>query len=476
MLKSRPRSRTAALVVSLVMAVAALLSPILLTTPAGADTVSAPKWPACESLTVYQYTPFSRALNASDATSYTLLSGALPSGITLDPATGIVSGTTEKALGASSITVRAANTSGATKRIIAITSLPEQTPTWSSVSLTPGVAGQPFTGSITAAFATLYSMHDNTLLPPGLVIDPPTGDITGTPTTAGDYVFTVRATNHAEYADTSVDLQILPAGTAVTPPTVAPPAPPRWQTTTVPSGTRGRPYSGTLTAEGAQGFAVTAGALPEGLTLDETTGALCGTPTATGDSSFVVTATNSLGSTDQTFTLTVAPPAPVWQDVTLPDAVAGAAYNDAVTASDTDAYAITAGALPSGLALDSATGAITGAPLLAGSGSFTITASNSAASVSRDFAMRVGVPIAPPLPESAPVAPVLLPTVTPSVAAHPTDSAAPAAVTEASATKPASGGFGGLGLIAIVAAVVLGGGLFAGFGGGGSGGKSWSGL
>lgn len=66
-----------------------------------------------------------------------------------------------------------------------------------------------------------------------------------------------------------------------------------------------------------------------------------------------------------------------WIDETLADPVAGVPYSDAVRAEYPGAsvgFAVTGGALPDGLALDPATGAITGVPTTAGPYSFTLTA------------------------------------------------------------------------------------------------------
>lgn len=81
------------------------------------------------------------------------------------------------------------------------------------------------------------------------------------------------------------------AGAAFTPIPVA------VTTTTLAGGTAGAAYTATLAATGGNGtfaWSVTSGALPAGLTLNSSTGAITGTPTAAGTSNFSVTAT-SLG-------------------------------------------------------------------------------------------------------------------------------------------------------------------------------------
>ena len=59
------------------------------------------------------------------------------------------------------------------------------------------------------------------------------------------------------------------------------------------------------------GFAVTAGTLPQGLSLDPATGIISGTPTTqTPQANYTITASNTGGSTSATLTLTVIPQAP----------------------------------------------------------------------------------------------------------------------------------------------------------------------
>ena len=77
-------------------------------------------------------------------------------------------------------------------------------------------------------------------------------------------------------------------------------------------GTTASAYAETVTAQGGTSpysFAVTAGALPTGLSLNSSTGAISGTPAATGTFTFTVTVTDALGYTgSQSFSITISNP------------------------------------------------------------------------------------------------------------------------------------------------------------------------
>ena len=81
-------------------------------------------------------------------------------------------------------------------------------------------------------------------------------------------------------------------------------------TTSLPNGTAEAAYSTTLLAEGTapNTWSVTSGSLPEGLSLDASTGVISGTPTAEGGSTFTVTAANAYGSDSREFTLNIDKP------------------------------------------------------------------------------------------------------------------------------------------------------------------------
>src|SRR6202012_510417 len=156
-------------------------------------------------------------------------------------------------------------------------------------------------------------------------------------------------------------------------------------TPTLPAATVGVVYSQSVTATGGTSpytYAVTAGALPAGVTL-ASDGTLSGTPTAGGSFTFTVTATDaSTGSGpytgSQAYTLTVNSAAIVVAPGTLPAATVGTAYSQSITASGGTSpytYAVTAGALPAGVTLAS-DGTLSGTPTAGGSFTFTVTATD----------------------------------------------------------------------------------------------------
>ena len=82
-------------------------------------------------------------------------------------------------------------------------------------------------------------------------------------------------------------------------------------TESLPNGTVGTAYSQTLAATGSDTITwslADGSSLPAGLSLDENTGKIYGTPTMAEESTFTVTATNAYGSASREFTLTISAP------------------------------------------------------------------------------------------------------------------------------------------------------------------------
>jgi len=149
----------------------------------------------------------------------------------------------------------------------------------------------------------------------------------------------------------------------------------------LPAGTLNTAYSQTLTASGGAtpySFALSAGTLPNGLTLSST-GALSGTPTQGGAFDITVRATDASGcSGTRSYRLVINCPAITFAPTSLPAGIINTAYNQTITAIGGAApysFAVTAGALPGGLTL-AAGGAISGTPNIAGTFSFTVTATD----------------------------------------------------------------------------------------------------
>jgi hypothetical protein len=159
---------------------------------------------------------------------------------------------------------------------------------------------------------------------------------------------------------------------------------------TLPDGVVGTPYSQTVSAVGGTApytFTVSSGVLPNGLTLNASSGVISGTPTSAGTFNFTITATDANGcpgSRPYTIGIAGAPGCPVitLNPATLPPGVIGTPYSQTITASGGTppfTFTITSGALPPGLTLSttsSTTALISGTPFLAGQFSFTITATD----------------------------------------------------------------------------------------------------
>ncbi|WP_295841597.1 Ig domain-containing protein [uncultured Microbacterium sp.] len=170
-------------------------------------------------------------------------------------------------------------------------------PRITTASLPGGTVAAPYAQTVAASGTgpITFALANGTALPAGLTLDPATGVLSGTPTTAGSFSFQGRATNIMG-ADTRTYALEIAAAPAIT-------------TTSIPGATAGAAYSQTITATGTGPvtFALASGsALPAGLTLDPVSGVISGTPTASGAFAFTVTATNATGTDSRTYTLTVA--------------------------------------------------------------------------------------------------------------------------------------------------------------------------
>ncbi|MGH7969084.1 MAG: putative Ig domain-containing protein, partial [Limisphaerales bacterium] len=213
------------------------------------------------------------------------------------------------------------------------------------------------------------------MAPPGLSITSG-GNLTGTTTQVGSFNFTVNVTDfYGATGSVVLNLVVNPA-TQLTITTGSP----------LPTGTLGAGYSQTLGASGGTApysWSVTSGSLPAGTTLSST-GALSGTPTTAGTSSFTVqvldsashSATQSysltINSNSQNLTITTGSP--------LPSVTAGTSYSQTLSASGGTtpySWSVISGSLPAGLTLSSM-GTLSGTPTTAATSTFTVQVNDSA--------------------------------------------------------------------------------------------------
>jgi hypothetical protein len=145
----------------------------------------------------------------------------------------------------------------------------------------------------------------------------------------------------------------------------------------------GTPLSAAFTATGGTppySWQLATGALPGGVTLNASTGAITGTPATAGAYTVNVQVTDSASQTAQkTLTISVAAPPVMITTGIIPTATKASAFSQQLTAMGGKppyTWGVTSGALPGGLNLVSANGMISGSPTAIGDFGFTVTATD----------------------------------------------------------------------------------------------------
>lgn len=254
----------------------------------------------------------------------------------------------------------------------------------STASLPAGVVGTSYSATMSATGGTSgysWSMTAGAL-PAGLVLSSSTGAITGVPTTTGTFTFTITVSDSSSPVQTQSSVISITIGAA--PVSESPLA---ITTGSLASGVVGSSYSASLQASGGKPsytWSIASGSLPAGLTLSATTGAIAGTPTASGNFTFTVQVADS-SSPAQTksasLSIHIIAPQLAITTTTLASGTVGSAYTQTLHATGgTPSYTwavVNSGSLPAGLTLGSTTGVISGTPTASGTFSVSVSVTDS---------------------------------------------------------------------------------------------------
>jgi hypothetical protein len=335
----------------------------------------------------------------------------LPAGLAFNGTT--ISGTPMSA-GTFKVPVHATNSAGTTDALLTLVVAaaddtppsPDGPPLIASNAGAVGAMGSAFSYSISASNSP--ASYSATGLPPGVVIDPVTGRLSGTPTQAGSFTASISATNTLGTTTSSLTLAIQP------------PKPPVFTSAASAAGTVGMSFSYRLEANDPEftyptGYPYTSavtfqvGTLPAGLTFNTSSnssyssisyGTITGRPTEAGSYRVPVSATAHGVTTNATLTLVIAAqPAlpPVITTASAAFGMIGSTFSQTLAATNLPT-SFSVSDLPPGLSFNASTNLISGTPTQAGTFVTTVSATNTVGTGSAKLTYTFRA--APPLSQS----------------------------------------------------------------------------
>ncbi|MEL4343039.1 putative Ig domain-containing protein, partial [Shewanella xiamenensis] len=312
--------------------------------------------------------------------SLTLSAVTLPSWLSFNVATGVLSGTPTNAnVGSHAVVLRATDVDGLTaeQSFSIVVANVNDAPTISSTALTSATQDAAYSYTLVATDSDVGDSVtlSAVTLPSWLSFNAATGVLSGTPTNAnvGSHAVVLRATDvDGLTAEQSFSIVVANVNDA---PTIS--------STALTSATQDAAYSYTLVATDSDvgdSLTLSAVTLPSWLSFNAVTGVLSGTPTNTnvGSHAVVLRATDVDGLTaEQSFSIVVANvnDAPTISSTALTSATQDAAYSYTLVATDSDvgdSLTLSAVTLPSWLSFNAATGVLSGTPTNANVGSHAV--------------------------------------------------------------------------------------------------------
>ena len=375
-------------------------------------------------------TSLTPSITAGSGTLTYTVSPGLPAGLSINPTTGIISGTPTIAVANANYTVTATSLYGSTTATVSFATgiTPSALSYTATNTFTAGTAITALNPTITAGSgSTTFTVSPG--LPAGLSINSSTGVISGTPTaglSVANASYTVTATNAFGTTSSTLAIQVQGPPTSLT-----------FANQVYTINTLITPASPSVVANPSPTYSISP-TLPAGLTFNTATGTITGTPTVGQPAgTYTITANNGIApNATTTFTITVQA-APIISYATPHDYTVGTAIATlSPTVSGTTTSWGISPSLPTGLVLNTTTGDITGTATVATAATaYTVTATNSfgtgTATVTISTGMSpstivyavipssfaVGLPIIPIIPNVIPGSGTLTYTVSPGLPA-----------------------------------------------------------
>ncbi len=319
---------------------------------------------------------FSHQITADNLPTGFEVAGSLPTGVSLNATSGLISGR-PTAAGVFMVTVKAANSGGVGEASLAIT-ITDKPPVITSPTTAMATSGSLFTYQMEASNnPTSYEL--GTGAPDWLSVDAQTGQVTGTPPAVP---FTVNlqvpliATNPGGQGTASLTIALKPATPIITSATTA-------------HGAAGSPFEYQIVASNLpQEFQISG--FPAGYSVDKDTGLITGSPTAETSFQGLIFASNSGGTGLVTLNVTIHRPVPEITSELSVTANAGVPFNYQITATQSPEFY--GGDSAPGLSLNTDAGVLSGTPTTVGVYMIGISAGHQGGSGSATLTLTVNPP------------------------------------------------------------------------------------